>query len=187
MKPIWFPLFISIPILLALYVAKRNWPWWSGGSDKYFDMIMPVVMACLVLIVCEMLMVGAAFGVSSVIQDHTVKVWHLHWTGKMVSMRNADGVHGEIAGGVFMIAGRIDSVQVYHYYTLKNDGSFQPHQWKANSDTSIFEEEREGGEVQQFDIHLKNEWMNWFTYPDDRLRMDFHIPKGSLKQSFSLQ
>lgn len=86
-----------------------------------------------------------------------------------------------------MVMGHVDSKLVYSYYTQNKDGSFQSHQWYPNSDTAIFEETRQDGEVRQFDIKLKNDWMNWFAEPDDRLKMEFHIPKGSLRQEFKLQ
>jgi hypothetical protein len=188
MKPIWSMLCFA-PSILALYVLHANWGWWrdDSGFDRWVMKIGPILLGLIATAVLTGACAGIAEGVSSLIRIRTDLVWQECWTAKMVSMRSADGVSGSLSGGIFMIVGHVDTDQIYFYYTLNQDGSFQPHKWKADDLTRIYEEDRQDGEVHQFDIQLKRAWMSWFTEPDERLKMEFHIPKGSLKQQFKVQ
>lgn len=184
MKPIWYWLFPLCVVVLGVYVAYHNYPWWHDDPiDKWFGW----GMGTLVTAFLAFLSVGLACGVASLIGDWSDQVWIECWRGKMVSLRSADGVAGRFASGLFMVSGYVDSRQTYFYYTLNSNGSFQPGRWKPDSDTSVFEEERQDGEVIQSKERFKHEWIAWFGDSGDRLKMEFHIPKGSLKQQFSLE
>jgi hypothetical protein len=189
MKPIWHPLFTVIVLGLMLYVAWRNYPWWnenscdSGQVEKYTT---PVI-ACLITLLAWGAAMGIACAIDSVIADHSEQEWGECWKANMVSLRGADGISGSISGGIFMLSGHVGSEQFYHYYTVADDGSFKPHKWKAGSTTRVYEEDRKDGQVVQWDKHFKRTWISWFAEPSDSVAMDFHIPKGSLKQNFSLE
>lgn len=186
MKPIWFPLFGAAFLGLFVYVIHRNWPWFHDGAYKWIDLCFGCFISLVFLVIGGLASLGLAAGLTSLISSRTAKVWHEYGSWKMVSMRNADGISGSISGGLFMLSGHVGSENVYFYYTLNQDGSFQPGKWTANSLTSIYEEERKDGKIIQYDIHLKHENMNWIAWPDDRLKMEFHIPKGSLQQTFKV-
>lgn len=191
MKPIEYPILISLPIALAFYVLYRNWGWWSeAGSDNvefWFQVVVfPIAGAFFCFLLC-ILMLGVSSLIDSTVASHAAQFWSQNWTGKMVSMRSSDGVEGSISGGFFMIQGRIGSEIVYTYYTLNEDGSFQPGKWNADQDTSIYEEDRKDGSVVQYVEKFANSKLNWISTPDVRLRMEFHIPKGSLQQNFTIK
>lgn len=184
MKPIWYPLFTGLIVALALYVAYRNWPWWH---EDQFEKWMGLFLGALITFGAWGASMGLACGIASIIADHAEQDYGVCWKAAMVSLRSSDGVSGSMSGGIFMMSGHVGSEQFYHYYTSNKDGAFQPHKWKANSRTRVYEEDRKDGEIVQWDKHFKHEWVLWFADPDDDIAMDFHIPKGSLKQQFSLE
>lgn len=190
MKPIWYWLFPLCIIALALYVCHRNWPWWN--EDDRLEIDRPDMWAgfaigtLLTVGLCILSLLGA-YGLSSFISDHTTQVWHQDWKAPMVSLRSADGEQGKITGGIFILSGYINAQQTYFYYTKREDGSFAPHRWVPDSNTSIFEGKREDGEVVQFDCVFKHSWLSWFADPWDQLKMNFYIPIGSVRQGFSVQ
>lgn len=181
-------LFCLSVVALALYIAYANYPWWhAGGYDPQFDKWFPLGWGIFLTVVAAGGAFGLGCGAAAIVGGNSKQIWNECWRAPMVAMRSSDGIHGTVAGGVFMISGQIDSAQVYYYYTLKRDGSFQPHKWRPDNDTSIFEEDRKDGEVVQCDSAFKKPWVDWFGFPNDRLRMDFHIPRGSLRQGFELK
>ena len=183
MKPIWPWLFPLLVLGLAIYIAIRNYPWWQDEFEKWFISVTVTFFVLFAMFgAC-----GLGVGVSSVIGKMAEWKWEKNWTQEMVSMRNADGIHGEVAGGVFMISGFVDSVQVYHYYTRNENGSFAPHSWRANGYTSVFEGEKFDGRVQQWVQVFVHPRMEWFGYPEGDVAMQFFIPKGSLQQKFELK
>lgn len=183
-QPIWPWIFPLLVISLGLYLAFRNLHW---RDDDRIEFWFPLVLGGLATVFIAGISCAIGYGLADTIGSHSEQIWHSCWSGNMVSLRNSDGVSGHISGGLFMLVGGIESRQVYHYYTLKSDGSFQPQHWTPDSDTSVFEEDRKDGQVVQFDEQFKRGWVNWVATPGDRLRMDFHIPKGTLRKNFSLE
>lgn len=188
MKPIWQWLFPLCVFGLAIYIAWSNYPWWhkpefGWQGDKWFGWIAGTVAT---LILCAIAS-GLGDGLASIIGEHCDQIWQRCGRDQMVSMRSADGVHGSFAGGIFMMSGTVDSAQIYYYYATKPDGSFKPKKWRPDGDTSIFEEDRTDGEVIQFDSAFANPKRAWIADTNDRVRMDFHIPKGSIRQQFKLE
>lgn len=186
MKPIWYPLFAVFILYLAGLLAYRNWEWWRTTDDQ-IEKWLGLLLGCVATVCALAAAMGAASGVSSLIADHSEQEWRVCWKADMVSLRGSDGVAGTVSGGIFMLSGRIGSEQFYNYYTTSKDGAFRPHKWRADHWTRVFEEDRKDGEVTEWDQHFKKDWLLWFADPDDGLAMDFHIPKGSLRQSFSLE
>ena len=182
---IWPVLFIGAVLATIARIAFANYPWWTGSDP--IDIWAPVAMTALFGLIACFVAGALGYGLGRLIASCAKGQWDECWRGKMVSMRNADGPEGSMSGGIFMMSGHVGTDQVYFYYTLKNDGSFQPHRWTPDNDTSIFEESREDGEVVQFNRGFGHDLIWLVAIPDDRLRMDFHIPKGSLKQSFALK
>jgi hypothetical protein len=183
MKPIQYWLFPVIVVCLGIYVAYRNYPWWGDGEDQWFGWIMGAVVTGGAALVSILL----ATGVDSLVSGHVGWEWRKCWEAEMVSLRSADGVQGAVVGGVFILTGVVDSRQVYFYYTKNADGSFGPHRWTPDNLTRIYEEDRKDGQVIQWDKHFQSEWAYWFATPEESVAMDFHIPKGSIKQGYALQ
>lgn len=195
MKPIWPLLFVAIVVAFWLFCWKYGWRsfmemWHENeyGSliPKFFAGFIAVMTTALMLLVC----VGAGaigFGVARMVGGAMPQVWHECWRSQLVSMRNADGETGSIKGSVFLIAGSIGQSSTYFYYTTTSDGGFRQQKWTPNNDTTIYEEDRAGGEVVQFDEQLAKPWMAWFGEADDRLRMDFYVPVGSVQKQFVLK
>jgi hypothetical protein len=148
---------------------------------------MGFAVGCLLTVLAMLVAMGAACGLSSVIADHSAQEWKVCWKSNIVSLRGSDGVAGSVSGGIFLLSGHIGSEQFYNYYTAADDGSFRPHKWRADSHTRVFEEDRKDGEVIEWEKSFKKDWILWFATPANDLAMDFHIPKGSLRQDFSLQ
>lgn len=188
MKPIWYPLFLFFVLSLAAYVTYRNWGWWrEDGKTDQFLLWLPLVISCIVTALVCGLSLLAAHGVASFIGSKSDQEWEQCWRADMVSLRQADGIQGSIAGGVFMIVGRVDSKQIYHYYTKGRDGAFHPDHWTADNFTRIFEEDRKDGTVVQFKERFRHRWLEWIAETDGDYQMDFHIPKGSLRRDFTLE
>lgn len=185
MKPILPLLFGTLVLMAAIRITWLNYPWWDHGdqAEKWFG----VFLGTMATVIAGALSVGLGIALSSWIGSQSEQVWHRCWTGTMVSIRSADGIEGKLHGGVFLMSGHVNSAQIYYYYTRASDGAFKPHKWKADNDTSVYEEDRKDGAVVQYDLQFKRTWIEWFGVTDDRLAMEFHIPKGSLKQEFSLE
>jgi hypothetical protein len=185
--PIWYPLFGTIVIGLAIYVLHRNWGWWRGPDMDQIDLWIPLVMGVLVSAMVFAGAMGLAAVLAAIIRSFAEEESRIGWKGRMVSLRGMDGVSGSISGGIFMMSGHVGSQQFYTYYTAEKDGAFHPRKWKVGSGTRVFEEDRQDGEAIRWDWHFKRRWVYWFAEEPDGVAMDFHIPKGSLKQSFSLE
>lgn len=188
-KPIWPVLFPACVVALAIYIGWSSYPWWHPQEPFYSssDKWLPLVVGVPFTVIAAGLSIIAGFGVAEVIGSQANQVWRECWQAKMVSMRSADGVEGKISGGIFMMSGSVGSEQIYHYYTLARDGGFKPHKCKADRWTTVYEEDRNGGTVVQFESKFTRPWMAWLGEPSGATAMDFHIPKGSLKQGFTLQ
>lgn len=188
LKPIWPVLFVAIPLAVAIYLVVHYWGWWRNGDLGFAaEFWFPVVIGAIATVLACGICAALGCGLSDLIGEHMKQRWHSCWSGEMVSMRNSDQVSGSLTGGIFMISGSIGGDQTYFYYTLNKDGSYAPHKWRPDSDTSIYEEDRKDGEVQQFDMEFVSPLAYWIATPSDRLAMDFHVPKGSIKQEFSLK
>jgi hypothetical protein len=185
MKPIEPYVMVGAVVGIAIYFAVRNFREWvdeDAVGKSAFAALGVFVVACLCL--------GAwafGFAIAGLIGDRSSQVWHKIWHGKMVAMRNSDAQHGVYAGSLFMVVGFVGPTQVYYYYTARPDGGLTPHQWDADQDCIIYEEDRQDGDVIQYDMRLRDSWLEWIALPGHRLAMDFHIPKGSLKKEFSIK
>jgi hypothetical protein len=187
MKPIWYPLFGLSVLALAFYVACSNWGWWREPYGGQVALWMGLVLGSMVTGLVFGISMGAARFMSDFIGALSEQEWRVCWKASMISLRGSDGVSGSISGGIFMMSGRVGSENYYSYYTTSDDGAFHPHKWRADSDTRVFEEDRKDGEIVQWDTHFKSDWVSWLATPNGRVRMDFHIPQGSLRQSFSIE
>lgn len=191
LKPIWPALFIFAILVLEFFVWRSEWGWWRDPyhpNEWWIGLLIPLFLG---LIVSGMAITGAAalgYGLGYVIGRHCKKVWRLCWRARLASLRSVDGAEGSISGNVFMIAGNIGSRQVYYYYTTHEPDAYVPHKWFPNQDTTIWEEDRSDGEVKQFEtVFDYGDSMLWIAVPEERYRMDFHIPRGSLKRQFLVE
>lgn len=189
MKPIWFPLFAVVILCTAAYWTWRNWGFWNNKEDyhqnweKWPAWFFTIAGVTIGLAIASL----ASEIISDFIASKSDQQWRECWRAKMVSLRSSDGVSGSIHGGVFLLQGSIGSEQFYHYYTPNPDGTFVPRKWKADYLVRIFEEDRKDGESVQACLHFTHEWVYWFAKPSNDRAMDFHIPRGTLHQEFSLQ
>jgi len=188
MKPIQYPLFLGVVLLTAVFLLYYNWGWWHGdtGADRLFFIVMPLVLGALVTFVLCLGAMGLAAMLDSWVASHCRQRWEENWRGELVAMRNADGVKGSIRGGLFLLSGQVASRQVYHYY-YRTGKAFKPDSWTIDENVYVYEEDRADGEVIQSHRVFVRESVNWFASPSDGHRMEFHIPKGSLRQSFTLE
>lgn len=184
-RPIWPWLFPLIALCFAVYCFWRNWGWWRPGHDAV-EMFAPAALGSVLTAVICVLAVLLGWGLSSLIGQHSTQSWEENWSGKMVAMRNADGITGSVKGGLFILSGSVDSNQVYHYY-YTSGSAFKPDSWTVDRDTYVYEEDRTDGEIVQSHRVFVRRWLGWIAEPEERHRMDFHIPKGSLKQSFAIE
>lgn len=185
MKPIWFPLSYALWIGVASYVVWLNRGYWRNRD--WIETLFPGFFGIVILGMFLAALIAGSFGISSVLGERADLDWHQCWRANLVSMRNADGVSGSIRGGIFVLSGQTDSREVYYYYTTKGVDHYKAHRWEPNSDTTIIEVDGSDAYVVQFDTVFHHSWMEWFGTTNDRLRMDFHIPRGSLVHQFSLK
>lgn len=187
---IWSFIFIGCILAIDVTVVVHAWGWWRNeqGFDFWFVLVMPFILGGLI----NVLALGGGYGlgylIGTFIGRHSDQVWQQYWHANLASLRNSDGIKGEIHGGAFLLSGRIGSEEVYYYYTNEGDSHYKPHKWFADSNTTVIEEDRTDAEVYQYDAHFKaGEWLNLFAIARTDIRMDFHIPKGSLVQQYSLK
>lgn len=185
MKPIFPWLFPVLVAGLAIYIAIRTLDY---RSQDRFDFWFPLGFGTFITAFVCVVACGLGCWLSNFVGRHCDQVWIKGWTAKMINMRSADGIEGRIAGGIFLTVGYVQSNQTYYYYTEVSPSAFQAHHWTPDSNTTIFEEDRQDGQVQQWSAALKHSSANWFAFAGDEVRVDFHIPKGSIaREGFKLQ
>jgi len=187
---IWPFLFGSWPSIIALYCIYRMWPWWSSQSwgERQAEIWLPVFLGVLITGLSTLGTAALGCWLADCIGSRCSQIWKICWRAKLATLRSSDGTEGKIRGGIFLVSGYMQSRQVYYYYTTAGDSSYKPHKWFPDEWTTIYEEDRQDGEVQQFDCHFKRgDWLFWFATPADDYRMDFHIPRGSIQQQFKLE
>lgn len=187
MKPIWIPLFVLIVVAIDMFVIYHNWGWWRGILGFWAELLSGLFFFAVANLFMFMAAFGAGYGLSRLIAADKPLIWRPGWHAKLASLRNADGVHGQISGGMFLISGFIDSAEVYYYYTDEGGEAYKPHSWRPNRDTTVYEEDREDAECFQFTTAFRDDWLYWIAIPDDRVRMDFRIPRGSLVRNYALK
>lgn len=105
----------------------------------------------------------------------------------LVSMRTTEGLSGSfILGG-----GGVNSRTVYKFLKKNDDGSFTPGEISANYLVRIYEEEslHDSGYKQTVYsvIDDASPWANWALTSKRIVRHEFHVPKGSVRQGFSVE
>lgn len=108
-----------------------------------------------------------------------------HWTGpettQLVNLRNGDG----ISGNFFIGTG---SIQTTQYYFFKEAGQgYQPSKIEVADNVTIFEEERQDGELKVYTYQFVNPSLRWIAAEWQSRKYEFVIPKGSLMKNFILQ
>lgn len=107
-------------------------------------------------------------------------VWEETGTIELVSLRGGSKIEGRF----FLGCGRINQEDVYYFYKkLKNGGFKQDH--VIVLETTIFEEDRNDGEIIIYESRLRSP--NLFVFDSPGRRYEIKIPKGSLKKSFLLE
>lgn len=189
MKPIWMPIAALIWLGTAAFVGYYNWGWWRQPPIGFLPSLLFGIFFGGLILGCFGAVLGlTACGISDLIGRRAETIWRECWRANIASMRNADGIHGSISGGIFMVSGHVDSHEIYYYYTTDGPDRYKPHSWRPDQYTTVIEEDRRNnGEVVQFEIAFANESSYWFGFPDNKLRMDFHIPKGSLVHQYSIK
>lgn len=192
LKPIWYPLAALVWLSIVGAVLVRKWGWWLPDGSRYeedfwFRLLVPLVIGVFISIACAGLLGGAAALLDSfcgtIFDTEYVKGWHR----PLANIRGADGTSGNINGSLFMIAGHIGPTVSYTYYTIEGDDRYKPHQWQAgHDDTVIVEQDRDGGEVQQYEMEFKSELAYWFAECPVRLKMEFTLPHGSVGHIYKL-
>ena len=107
-----------------------------------------------------------------------------HWepkTTELVSLRDDSGVSGRF----FLGTGAINENQYYVFYKKIGSG-FQQGKVEVSDNVTIFEEEREDGEVKLYIYQFVNpsSWLWSLDYEEKK--WEFFIPKGSIKRNFVL-
>lgn len=182
----WFILFFSLIFVADVSIIVRTWGWWRTESD-WLDIAFLIFISVVLTVAAVILSGLLAVGIATWIGSMSDQVWEKGWHGKLASLRNSDGIQGSFAGGMFLMAGGVGSTEMYYYYEDKGDGKYKPHKWSVDQYTTVYEEDRKDGEVQQFETSFKHQWVSAFAFPPNDYRMDFHIPKGSLVQQYSLK
>lgn len=189
MKPIQYPLFATAILCIVAYAIYRNWGWWRGPYSDGMDLWFGIFVIVFCTIIGEAGAMGAALGIDSYVASKAAQKWVVYGEWQMVSMRSTDGISGSVTGGIFMISGSVGSDTYYKFYYKEGGGgdAIIPGQWDAGSDTRIYQEDRSDGEMVEWRRAFVHPWVTWFATPSQRYRMDFHIPKGRLKEQFSIE
>ena len=100
----------------------------------------------------------------------------------LVSMSTGDGIKGRF----FLGGGSIDDVQYFFYYTRSNDGSMR--RVKIEQDMAVIYEDIDNPSNAYAVIYENKRVMAGIELnePPVTTRIDFHIPKGSITQSFEM-
>jgi len=189
MKPIQFPLAGVLWLWIVVFIIYHNWGWWRpDGTFSFwenflfgtFGVVAGSGIAALVL-------GGAAYASAYALGRRAPCEWKPGWHGTLASLRNSDGVQGSLHGGIFLMSGHIGSTEVFYYYTTDGPDHYKPDKWYVDGDTTVIEEDRTDGDVQQFVTVFAQPWRAWIAIPNGRVRMDFRIPRGSLVHNYHLE
>ena len=104
---------------------------------------------------------------------------------ELTSLKNG----GMDTGGIFVLGcGTIESKPCYLYYTAVGRNIYQMKSVEITDQAFVYEEDRTNGVLEIY-TKIPDGYARWFTFKDfigGGDRYEFHIPKGSIAQIFSL-
>lgn len=104
---------------------------------------------------------------------------------KLASLRSSDGVQGSFRGGFFLGIGSIGS-QLYYFWYEEAGAGVTPRQLAAGVGTYVYETNRNDAELRVYDWHFKRAWWGWFAVEGPGQTWEFHVPKGTIREGYSL-
>lgn len=177
---------IALPVISVFLFLRYVYRFNKRQRNSYFggssvdDLVMTGIFTVLIVMIAGMVGVGAA----AVIGSFMPKQWEQTDQVTLVSLHDEVGVNGRF----FLGSGTINSDPYYYYYVGSAESGYSPRKLRANEDVTVFEEERTDGELvvllQVIDPSLG--FWGWFGISIGENHYQFHIPKESLRQSFSL-
>ncbi len=162
------PLFMIVISSLIIWNAHRK-------GDSYIDIADYFFAGFIAL--------GVSLPVSMITEAFFSKEYRVANTIALTSLHSTDVTHGDF----FLGSGTIEGEQYYFYYTKEGLG-FKPGKMKVNDLTTIFEENRQDGLLISYKKEFVNSKAYLFTFGlcDCKYKYEIHIPKGSLKQEFTI-
>ncbi len=163
------------------YDIIHPFPW------GFFGWVVAVIFFCLVTVLAFLVCSGIAAAFGSVFDG--MKIWQYKEVGSqtLISIRDKDGdIQGSISGGMFIFSGQVNSSPYYFYYTMNEDGSYQPGKVRADESVRIFEEDTDSPRLITKESDTDRWWAHSFGFCNTDTRYEIHVPKGTVRREMSI-
>ena len=195
--PLWLIFLLVMGAIFFVMVSRTD------GPDEGFNALwqVPLVLFIFEILISGLVSIAIPQTSTSV---HTVDVSY----ERLLDLGTADTIHGESAGALFVSQGTIDSHEVYRFFYADGQ-AYRRGEVGASGDVQIFLENRTDGVLKistttdgtancrdkpsEIYVWLRHVvmWNACFwndpTSTNDAVRYEFHIPKGSIRQSYNMQ
>jgi len=105
---------------------------------------------------------------------------------QLVSLKDEGNI---VSGSFFLGCGSVETIPCYFYYTPVGHDIYQMKSVKVTDRVFICEEDRTDGVLKIYAPKFINKAYRWLSddsFLEGQERYEFHIPKGSIMQKFSL-
>ena len=181
----WVPLLIMIltTITLVIVCFKKfppNDPEDVGGY---------IILVSIVSFFASLMVTGI---ISDVVSKCFFKQeWKEEYSIALLNLRDKSSTEGDF----YLGTGSIRSNDYYIYYREWNDGGYKKEKLNAYNSSddcknNITIHEREGwekGEIKVFKAVFTEKWNYYISQPEKCPKIQFHIPKGSIRKEFVLE
>lgn len=175
---------LCIALMAALWllaagaiIRSEGWP------DEAVSWILGIFMSGLTFAVSILIGGGIASGIGSILPTQIDR--EPSHRAALVTLRSSDGISGAFHGSFFLGVGTIGS-QLFYFWYESEAGGITPRQIAAGRGTYVYEEDRSNGEVRVYGWHFQQSWWRWFAFEREGQTYEFHVPKGTVKQGYSL-
>ncbi len=181
---IWY---LTVPLIFFFTFKNLIQGDWLDISGRwtFLAAVFTIFAGCLI----SLLISAIPFGLSCWIGSMPNRVGKPNSPFPLIALREKDGIQGR---SYFLGAGFINDTQYYFWYRRSTDGSISGGKTVRQPEVRIYEEDSQPRMVTfhtEYTNPLAEKWL-WVVGTDVRddedWCPDFYIPKGSIKEGFSL-
>ncbi len=178
----------SIPVIIFLTFSeliKSDWDSMSGGHRGFLGWCMTILLGSVLSAIISFVPIGVAAIIGSIPEVHGVKDGEY----PLIALREKDGFKGQF---YFLGAGSISDRQYYFWYRQNPNGSISGGRTPRESGVEVYEYDGDPIMITyrtEYKSKLAGRYI-WIIGLDTRSKDNwyprFYIPKGSIKEGFSL-
>ncbi|MBI2046515.1 MAG: hypothetical protein HYT28_03825 [Parcubacteria group bacterium] len=172
------------PFLFVLLFVIFRWGRIYGTYFNFPEILVGYFFDTLFLGLISAFLFTLGSGLGSLIGLAVPKHWVATETTQLISLRNSDGVSGDL----FLGTGSIGATQYYFFYQKDGKG-YRQGKVAINDNAVVFEEKRQDGELKTYTYQFVDPSLRWIAIDlQNKKKYEFTVPEGSLhKESFVLQ